>query len=148
MGIIFDACIFIKVLLTYNIILVSGVQYNDSVFVYIMKWWPKWIELTSVHHHGQSQKIFPGMRALKTYFCNNFQICNTILLTVDTMLYIHYIPRTYLSYSWKFVYFDPHHPLVTHTWSPSPTWDQGHMQNMLSFRQDCSTLTEGNKDFF
>ena len=39
-----------------------------------------------------------------TYFF--FQICNTVLLTVGPMLYINYIPRTYLFYNRKFVPFD------------------------------------------
>ena len=33
--------LFIKIQLTYNIILVSGVQHNASVFVYIAKWLPQ-----------------------------------------------------------------------------------------------------------
>ena len=32
--------------------------------------------------------FFPVMRILKTYSFSNFQICNTVLLTIVTMLYI------------------------------------------------------------
>ena len=53
------------------------------------------------------------MRTFKMYSLSDFQIYNTVLLTVVTMLYI-YIPRGYLSYDWKLLPFDHLHPF------PSP----------------------------
>ena len=48
------------------------------------------------------------VRTFKIYFLSNFHICNTVVLTVVTRLYVHYISRKYSSYKWKFVPFD--HP--------------------------------------
>ena len=39
--ILFGVLFKIEVYLTYNIILVSGVQYNDSIFVDVAKWSPQ-----------------------------------------------------------------------------------------------------------
>ena len=40
------------------------------------------------------------------YFLNHFQIYNPVLLAILTLLnIIEYIPRTHLSYNWKFVSF-------------------------------------------
>ena len=57
-------------------ILVSGVQYNDSV------------SLVTVHHHTVANIFFLVVRTFKIYFLSNFQICNTVLLTMVTTLYI------------------------------------------------------------
>ena len=48
------------------------------------------------------------VRTFKIYSLSNFQICNTVVLMVVTMLYVHYISRKFSSYKWKFVPFD--HP--------------------------------------
>ena len=48
------------------------------------------------------------VRTFKICSLSNFQICNTVVLMVVTMLYVHYISRKFSSYKWKFVPFD--HP--------------------------------------
>ena len=47
------------------------------------------------------------MRTLKIYSHSNFQLYNTVLLTVDTILYIMFLGCIF---NWKFVPFDPLHP--------------------------------------
>ena len=50
--------------------------------------------------------IFSGKRTFKIYSFGNFQIYNTTLLIIVTMLYITFPEFTY---NWKFVPFDPLH---------------------------------------
>ena len=50
------------------------------------------------------------MRTVKINSLSNFQIHNTVLLTILTTLYINHITRIYLFYNWKFVPFDHLHP--------------------------------------
>ena len=62
------------------------------------------------------------LRTFTIYSLSNFQKCNTVLLTIVTMLYIETLPMTYLFYNCKFVPFDllcpsgppPH----LHLWQP------------------------------
>ena len=63
--------------------------------------------------------LFLVMKTFKIYSFSNFQIYNTVLLTVVTMLYI-ISPQTYLSYNWKFVPFDHLHPMspLLRLWKP------------------------------
>ena len=89
---------FIEIYLTYNIILVLWVQHNDSIFVYIEKWSSQSI---TIH----SYIFLLVMSTFKIYSLSNFQIYNTVLLTIVTNA-VHYIPMTYLFYNWKFVSFD------------------------------------------
>ena len=58
------------------------------------------ISLVNIHHH--SHNFFLVMRTFKIYSLRNFQICNTVLLTIVILLYI-------TSYNWKFVPFDNLH---------------------------------------
>lgn len=88
--------------LTCIIILVSGIQHQDSTFVYTAKWPPQ-ISLLNIHQHMSLQIFFPVMRPFRIYSLSNFQIYNTILLTIVTLLYI---PVTYWFYNWKFVLFN------------------------------------------
>ena len=47
------------------------------------------INLVNVHHHTWLHNFFPlVMRKFKIYSLSDFQICNTILLTMVAMLYI------------------------------------------------------------
>ena len=46
------------------------------------------------------------MKIFKIYLLSNFQLYNTVLLTIVTVLYLH--PQD-LSYNWKFVPFDYFH---------------------------------------
>ena len=64
--------------------LVSGIQCNDSIFVYISKWSSQY--LINVYYHTQLQKIFFLWWELKIYPCSNVQIYNIVLLTIVTML--------------------------------------------------------------
>ena len=59
-----------------------------------------------------SYKICCDENFLKIYCLSNFQICNTILLTIVTMLYITF-PSLYLFYNWKFIHFDPLYPFCS-----------------------------------
>lgn len=56
---------------------VSGVQQNDSVFVYIVKWWPQYV--VAICHHRELQKKFSCDKDFKILL-SNFQIYNTVLL--------------------------------------------------------------------
>lgn len=67
-----------------------------------MQKWPP--ELTSPPH--SEQIFFLVIRTFKTYSLGNFQIYSTVLLTIYSHYPIHYIPRTYLFWNWKFVLFD------------------------------------------
>ena len=61
--------------------LVLGVQHDDLVYVYVVK------QLTQ-----QPQIVtdfFLVMRTFKIYSLSNFQICDTVLLTIVTMLYTY-----------------------------------------------------------
>ena len=58
-------------------VLVSGVQQNDSIFVYTVI---IIINLVTISHHIKL--------TFRIYSLGNFQICCTVLLTVVTMLYI------------------------------------------------------------
>lgn len=57
--------------------------------------------------------LYLVVRTLKIYSLGNFQVHNTLLLTIITMMYIR--SRTYSSYNWKFILFDQHLPT-----SPTP----------------------------
>ena len=50
------------------------------------------------------------MRTLKIYSHSNFQLYNTVLLTVDTILYIMSLGCIF---NWKFVPFDPLQPMTS-----------------------------------
>ena len=63
---------------------VSGIQCNDSIFVYISKWSSQY--LINVYYHTQLQKIFFLWWELKIYPRSNVQIYNIVLLTIVTML--------------------------------------------------------------
>ena len=70
------------------IVLISDVQNKDLIFVYMHKQWsPQEVQLTSITIH--SYRIsFLVMRTFKFYSFSKFQILNTVLLTIVTMLYI------------------------------------------------------------
>ena len=60
------------------------------------------------------------MRTYKIYFLSNFQIHNTVLLTI---LMILHTTSPELIYKWKFVHSDPLYPFfpALQTFSPSTT---------------------------
>ena len=102
--------------LTQNIILVSGVQYNDLILVYIVKLSPQC--LVTIPHHSQLQNFFLLLRIFKIYSGSNFQIYSIVLLTMVTMLSITspeliYIITESLHISTPFIHFA--HP---HFWQP------------------------------
>ena len=68
------------------IILVSGVQHNDLIFIYIYCEMITTISQVIIHHYGYN--FFLVMRTFKIYSLSNFQIYNTVLLTIVIMLYI------------------------------------------------------------
>ena len=72
--------------MTHNIILVSGIQHNGSIFVYIVNW-SHTINPFDSHHHTQLQNFFLVVRNVKIYSLSNFQ-ANNIVLTIVTMLCI------------------------------------------------------------
>ena len=77
--------------MTYNIILISGVQHND---------------LTHIHY---KLIMTISLVAIQSY-------CNII----DCVSYaIYYIPKTYLFYSWKFVPLNPLHQLYLNPTFPT-----------------------------
>ena len=59
------------------------------------------ISLVNIHHSN----LF-SCDKIKIYSLGNFKIYNTVLLTILSMLCI---PRTCLSYNWKFVSFEHFH---------------------------------------
>lgn len=102
--------------LTQNIILVSGVQYNDLILVYIVKLSPQC--LVTIHHHSQLQNFFLLLRIFKIYSASNFQKNSIVLLTMVIMLYITSPELSYIiTESWHistpFIHFA--HP---HFWQP------------------------------
>ena len=86
--------------MTYNIILVLGVQHNDLIFVYTAD---IIINLVTICHH--------------TNLTFSFQICPTILLTTVTVLYI-----TFPELITQSVYLLTHFTYFTHSPSPPPFW--------------------------
>ena len=111
----------------YNIILVSGVQQNDSLFCVYCK---MIITVSPVNiHHSTLSQIFScaenTMMIFKIYSVSNFQIYSTGLLT-NSPHAIHYIPLTGLFYGWEFVLLNPLHPSCP----PLPP-TSGHHQSVL-----------------
>ena len=77
---------FIEIQFTYNSILISGVQHNDLIFACLVK-----CSLTTSKQ--PSPYVIPRffllvMRTFTVYSLSSFQICNTVLLTIASMLYI------------------------------------------------------------
>ena len=71
--------------MTYNIIvmLVSGVQYNNLILVYIANWSAQLSPgITSIITHSY-KFIFLMIRTFKIYSLSNFQIYSTVFLTMD-----------------------------------------------------------------
>ena len=73
-------------LLRYNWHTILGIPHNDSIIIYIVN-----------NHHNKSSwhsspyvvtNFFPVIRTFKIYSPRNFQIYNTVLLTIVTMLCI------------------------------------------------------------
>ena len=86
--------------MTFNVILVSCLQ-HDSIFVYVVKWLPWKVYLTSVTIHSY-KSLF------KIDSLSNFQICSTVWLTILlTIIHLHD-----LVCNWKFVPFDPFNHLA------------------------------------
>ena len=93
-------------------------RYNWHISLYlfqvyhIMIWYL--YRLQNDHHsksryHPSPSKVtyfFLLMRTFKIYYLSNFQVCNTIILTIFKYM-IHYISMTYLFYTWKFVPLTP-----------------------------------------
>ena len=79
--------------MTYNIILLSSAQHSDSIFIFIYCEIIITISLVNIHKH-MDVSIFLMMRTFKIYSMCNFQICNKVLLTIVTMLYIPYLFMT------------------------------------------------------
>ena len=69
-----------------NIILASGIQHNDLIFVYTAKWSPQ-LSLVNIYHQTCYKFFFPCDENFQIYFLSNFQIYNTVL-TLVTSLYI------------------------------------------------------------
>ena len=44
------------------------------------------INLVNIHHHTELHIFFLVVRTSKLYSLGNFQICNTVLLTIVTIL--------------------------------------------------------------
>ena len=65
------------------------------------------ITINLVTCHTELQFFFLMMRAFKIYSLSNFQICNTVLLTIAILPYITF-PQ-HLFYILEFVPFDPIH---------------------------------------
>lgn len=63
--------------------------------------------LANIYHHTVINFFLFVMRSVKIYFLRNFQICNTVLFTIVTMLYINHILRTKLCYNFKFALLTP-----------------------------------------
>ena len=68
----------------------SCVHYHESAFVAYCEMIAT-VSLINICHHIQFQKLFLLMRAFKICSFNNIQICNTVLLTIVTMLYITFL---------------------------------------------------------
>ena len=83
--------LYIERYVTYNILLVLGVQHNDSVFGYTGESSPQSI---TVH----SYFFLLVMRTFKIYSFYKFH--NRVLLIIVANA-AHYIPITYLFYNWK-----------------------------------------------
>lgn len=58
------------------------------------------IEITNTSIMSHNYPVFFVVRTFKIYSLGNCQVCNTIPLTLTTILY-NWIPRTYSSYNWK-----------------------------------------------
>jgi len=58
--------------------LISGIQHNDLIFIYIAKW----------SLHKSSYHLSPYKDHFRIYFLGKFQVCAIILLTIVTMLNI------------------------------------------------------------
>lgn len=58
---------FMEVQLTYNILLVSGVYYSDSIFLYIIKWYPECLSAYKVN--AILQTIFPMLYIAYLWLC-------------------------------------------------------------------------------
>lgn len=78
---------------------------------------------TTINPSSQQQKFFLMMRTYKIYFVNNFQICSTVLYTIDILLYITFPD---LFYNWNFVPSDHLHPF-----RPPPPPTSGNHQSVL-----------------
>ena len=59
--------------------------------------------------------FFHVMKSFKIYSFSNFQMYNTVLLSIVTMLYIKTLEH--LFYNWEFVPFNTHHPFRLHSHS-------------------------------
>ena len=56
------------------------------------------ISLVTICQHQSYQIFFLVMRTFKIYFLSTFEICNTVLLTIVTMLYILHSHDIYFIY--------------------------------------------------
>ena len=68
------------------------------------------ISLVNICYHTELQFFFLVMRTFKIYSLSNFQLCNTISLTVVTMLYL--TSPGLISFITRSLYF-----LTSLTWS-------------------------------
>ena len=73
-------------------------------------------ELRSCMLLGSAKKQI-NTRSYKIFGLSNLQVDDSVLLILVIMLCIRF-PRIYLSYNWKFVSFDHHHPFPTLWWPP------------------------------
>ena len=63
------------------------------------------ITLANTYIMSHNYHLFFVVRIFKIYSLSNFQVYNTVLLTVISRLYIR-SPENYSSYNWKFVLLD------------------------------------------
>ena len=72
--------------MTYNIVIVLGIQCNNLLHVYITNDYHNKFKYLS---HHMVTIIFLAMRTFKIYsLSNSVQICNTVILTTVTVLYM------------------------------------------------------------
>ena len=71
--------------MTYNLVIVLGIQCNNLLHVYITNDYHNKFKYLS---HHMVTIIFLAMRTFKIYSLSNCQICNTVILTTVTVLYM------------------------------------------------------------
>ena len=76
----------------YNI---RNICMHIYVYTYIYSEMITTVSLVNLHHQSQLQFFFLGMRTFKTYILSNFQINNTVLLTIVTIMYMTSPGRIY-----------------------------------------------------
>ena len=70
----------------FNIVFILGIQHNHLIYVCIVKWLPWKVQLISITSHSYIFSCDKNFYNLLSF--NNFQIYNTVLLMIVTMLYV------------------------------------------------------------